>query len=87
MTPKKELRETVELMLSEDAIDQLKAEYYQLENRLIALNQELLEYDLDPANSDNRVNPERNLLGEKLAIMRNYLNVLQREARMKDIEL
>ena len=87
MAPKKTLEETVNLMLSDDPIDQFKAEYYQLENRIIALNEKIMEYDLNPENSESRINPERNLLTDKMGGMRNYLYALQREAILKDIEL
>ena len=87
MTPTKTLQETVELMLSNDAVDQFKAEYYQLEYRFIQLSEDLLEYDLNPENADNRMNGERNILSDKLGCMRNYLLAMQREARSKNIEL
>ena len=45
MTPIKTLEETVDLMLSSDPDDQFKAEYFQLENRFITLNEMLAEWD------------------------------------------
>ena len=87
MKPTKTLQETTELMLSNDEKELLQAEYYQLENRLIALNERIMQYDLTPENSSDRMNAERNILGEKMAAMRNYLQVLQREAKLKDIHL
>lgn len=87
MVAKKTLQETVELMLSSDPVDNLKAEYYQLENRLIDANEELLAYDLDTENSDNYMNNTRNLLSEKISHMRQYLFSIQREAKNKGIVL
>lgn len=88
MEAKKTLRETVDMMLSEDKIEQFKAEYYQLENRLIALNEKIMAYDLDPENAENRlIANERNIMGEKMNHMRSYLYTLQREAKIKEIDL
>ena len=88
MNAKKTLDETVDLMLSENEDDQFKAEYYQLENRIIDLNQKLLEADLDPENSSQlQRSNERMLLGEKMTHMRNLLYVLQREAKQREITL
>lgn len=87
MVAKKTLQETVELMLSDNADDQLKAEYYQLENRLISTNEELMKYDLDTENSDNYMSNTRNLLSEKLSHMRQYLFAIQREAKNRGIVL
>lgn len=87
MVAKKTLQETVELMLSSDPVDNLKAEYYQLENRLIDTNEELMAYDLDTENSDNYMNNTRNLLSEKISHMRQYLFAIQREAKNKGIVL
>lgn len=41
----KELKETVDLMLSDDYIDRFKAEYYQLENRFIKLSSMIKNWD------------------------------------------
>ena len=87
MVAKKTLQETVELMLSDNVDDQLKAEYYQLENRLIKANEQLMEYDLDTENADNYMSNTRNLLSEKITHMRQYLFVIQREARNRGIIL
>lgn len=41
----KELKETVDLMLSDDYIDRFKAEYYQLETRFIKLASMVKNWD------------------------------------------
>ena len=85
MTPTKTLKETVSLMLSDDPIDQFKAEYYQLENRFITLNEMLTEWDV------GRLNPvppvSRYLYGETFGHMRNYLQSLTKIAAALGVDL
>lgn len=85
MKPTKTLEETVDLMLSKDSDDQLKAEYFQLENRFIALNEMLTEWDV------GRLNPvpvgSRYVYGEILGHMRNYLQSLTKIAAARGIDL
>lgn len=85
MKPTKTLEETVDLMLSKDSDDQLKAEYFQLENRFIALNEMLTEWDvgrLDPVPVGSRY-----IYGEILGHMRNYLQALTKIAAARGIDL
>ena len=85
MTPTKTLAETVDLMLSKDADDQLKAEYYQLENRFITLNEMLTEWDvgrLDPVPVGSRYT-----YGEQLGYMRSYLQAMKKIAAARGIDL
>ena len=85
MTPTKTLNETVELMLSEDPVERFKAEYYQLENRVIKLDEYLLNWDL------GRLDPEPNvskfLYSEQLGHMKNYLTAMKKRATAEGIEL
>lgn len=85
MTPTKTLADTVDLMLSEDPNDQFKAEYYQLENRFITLNEMLTEWDvgrLDPVPPGSRY-----AYGEQLGYMRSYLQVMKKIAAARGIDL
>lgn len=85
MTPTKTLAETVDLMLSDDPADRVKAEYYQLENRFIALTELLLNWDigrLDPVPNGNRY-----VYGEMLGNMRNYLTNLKALAKANGIDV
>ena len=85
MQPMKTLEETVDLMLSDKHEDQLKAEYFQLENRFIKLNEMLMEWDvgrLDPVPAGNRY-----LYGETLGHMRNYLQSLKNIAKAESIDI
>lgn len=85
MTPIKTLEETVDLMLSADPDDQFKAEYFQLENRFIALNELLAEWDvgrLDPVPKGDRYT-----YGQALGAMRTYLQTLALLAKARGIDL
>ncbi len=85
MKPIKTLEETVEMMLSTDPDEQFKAEYFQLENRFIALNELLAEWDvgrLDPVPAGNRY-----VYGETLGHMRNYLQTLTKIAAARKIDI
>lgn len=85
MTPIKTLEETVELMLSEDPDDKFKAEYFQLENRFITLNEMLTEWDvgrLDPAPKGDRYT-----YGQALGSMRTYLQTLALLAKARGIDI
>lgn len=85
MTPTKTLEETVDLMLSKDPDDQFKAEYFQLENRFITLNEMLIEWDL------GRLDPipkgDRYTYGNMLGHMREYLQFMIKLAAARGIDL
>lgn len=85
MKPIKTLEETVELMLSDNPDDRLKAEYFQLENRFIELNEMLMEWDtgrLDPHPKGDRY-----IYGQTLGNMRDYLQSLTTVAKARGIDL
>lgn len=85
MKPTKTLEETVDLMLSDNPNDRFKAEYFQLENRFIALNEMLTEWDigrLDPAPKGDRYT-----YGQALGAMRTYLQSLALLAKARGIDL
>ena len=85
MTPIKTLEETVDLMLSKDPDDQFKAEYFQLENRFITLNEMLAEWDvgrLDPPPKGDRYT-----YGQALGAMRTYLQTLALLAKARGIDI
>lgn len=85
MTPTKTLEETVDLMLSKDPDDQFKAEYFQLENRYIAYNEMIMEWDL------GRLDPvpkgDRYAYGNMVGHMREYLQFMKRLAAARGIDL
>ena len=85
MTPTKTLEETVDLMLSKDPDDQLKAEYFQLENRFLTLSEMLTKWDigrLDPLPVGSRI-----IYGEMLGYMRSYMQSLRKVAAARNIDL
>ncbi len=86
MEPTKTLEETVEMMLSVDPDEQLKAEYFQAENRFITLNEMLAKWDVDKLDPVP-VPPSRYVYGELLGNIRNYMQTLAKVAKAKGIDL
>lgn len=85
MTPTKTLEETVKLMLSEDPDDRFKAEYFQLENRFISLNEMIVAWDLgrlDPVPKGDRYS-----YGNMLSHMREYLQFMVKIAKARGIDI
>lgn len=85
MKPTKTLEETVELMLSTDPNDQLKAEYYQAENRFITLSEMLTKWDIGKLDF-NPEPPNRYTYGNLLGNLRNYLLTLKDVLKAKGID-
>lgn len=82
---KMELKDTVDLMLSEDYIDRFKAEYYQLKIRF-----EKLEAMLDKWNAnelDFTPTCPRDVLEMQLDQMYNYMKTLELRAQNEYIAL
>ena len=82
---KMELKDTVDLMLSEDYIDRFKAEYYQLKIRF-----EKLEAMLDKWNAnelDFTPTCPRDVLEQQLDQMYNYMKTLELRAQNEHIAL
>lgn len=80
-----ELKDTVEMMLSEDYKERFKAEYYQLKIRCDNLRSMLAKYasgtlDFEPACSYVR-------LADQSYIMHKYLHILKTRADIEGIEL
>lgn len=77
-----ELKDTIELMNSEDWKDRFKAEYIQLLIRTLNLQHMLVNYgkDFEP-------NCSYDILHEQLVYMKNYLNVLIQRANIENIDL
>lgn len=77
-----ELKDTVELMNSDDFRDRFKAEYIQLLIRTLKLQNMLVDYgkDFEP-------NCSYDMLHEQLVYMKNYLGVLVQRANIENIDL
>ena len=80
-----ELKETIEMMTSDDYNEKFKAEYYQLEKRVINLTIILNNY----WEGSLQFKPQcsYNLLHEQLVYMKNYKRILEERAKIEDIEL
>lgn len=80
-----ELKDTVELMNSDDYKERLKAEYYQTKIRYDSLRKMLIKLeaktiDFEPVSGSS-------VLEDQLYYMENYLRVLEVRAEIEKIEL
>ena len=80
-----ELKDTIEIMNSEDYKERFKAEYYQVIIRFDGLNTMLIEWDLDELNFQPKCSYE--LLLAQLRSMETYAQILRERARIEEIEL
>lgn len=80
-----ELKDTIDLMNSEDYKDRFKAEYYQTKIRYIKLYRMLIKYEAGKLDFEPKCSIE--LLKEQARYMYNYLYTLEVRAKIEDIEL
>ena len=80
-----ELKETIEMMTSTDYKERFKAEYYQLEKRVINLTIMLNNYW--EGSLQFKPNCSYDLLHEQLVYMKNYKRILEERAKIENIEL
>jgi len=80
-----ELKDTIELMQSEDYKERFKAEYYQVKIRLEKLYEMLVRYDAGTLGFTPDCSIQ--LLKDQLSVMRDYLYALQVRAEIEGIEL
>lgn len=80
-----ELKDTIELMQSEDYKERFKAEYFQVKIRLEKLEAMLVRYDAGTLGFTPDCSIQ--LLKDQLSIMRDYLYALQVRAEIENIEL
>lgn len=80
-----ELKDTVDLMLSEDYKDRFKAEYYQTKIRYIKLKQMIHKWDIGALDFTPTCN--RWLYDIQIESMKNYLGVLETRAKIEGVEL
>ena len=80
-----ELKDTVELMLSEDFKDRVRAEYHQLKNRYDGLDKMTIKYEAGTLTFTPNCSLE--LLKEQKKYMGNYLRILKIRAEIEGIEL
>ena len=80
-----DLKETINLMTSEDYKERFKAEYYQVKIRLEKLYEMLVRYDAGTLGFTPDCSIQ--LLKDQLSIMRDYLYALQVRAEIEGIKL
>lgn len=80
-----DLRETVEMMLSDKYAERLAAEYYQLEIRYIALAKAIRDYERGEASVEIGCNIR--MLREQLDLMAKYLSVLELRCEIEGVKL
>ena len=79
------LKDTVELMNSEDFKERFKAEYYQLSLRLDALTSMLIKWENNMLDFEPKCSKE--ILESQVIYMKGYINILRFRAQIEEIEL
>jgi len=80
-----ELKDTVELMLSEDFKDRFKAEYWQTKIRCDRLHKMIVNYEAGKLNFEPKCSLE--LLTNQVGVMKHYLFILEVRAAIEGVEL
>ena len=80
-----ELKDTIELMNSEDYKDRFKAEYYQTKIRYDKLHKMIVKYKANTLEFEPKCDEE--LLKGQAQFMKCYLNILEIRAEIENIEL
>lgn len=80
-----ELKDTVELMVSENYKDRFKAEYYQAKLRYDKLHKMLIKYEAGTL--DFELSCPLEILKKQACYMGNYLKMLEIRAEIEKIEL
>ena len=80
-----ELKDTIELMNSDDYRERFKAEYYQAKIRYDKLHKMLIKYDAGTLNFEPSCPKE--ILEKQACYMGNYLRTLEVRAEIEKIEL
>ena len=80
-----QLKDTVEMMNSEDFKERFKAEYYQLLIRLDSLTSMLIKWENNMLDFDPKYSKET--LENQIIFMQGYLDILRLRAKIEEIEL
>lgn len=80
-----ELKDTINLMTSEDYKERFKAEYYQVKIRFEKLGEMLKKYEKNELNFKPKCS--HSLLLEQYRVMREYLNLLRWRADIEEVRL
>ena len=80
-----QLKDTVEMMNSEDFKERFKAEYYQLLIRLDALTSMLIKWKNNTLDFEPKCSKE--ILENQVIFMQGYIDILRLRAQIEEIEL
>ena len=80
-----QLKDTIEMMTSEDFKERFKAEYYQLSLRLYSLTSMLYKWKNNMLDFEPKCSKET--LENQLIFMQGYIDILRLRAQIEEIEL
>ena len=80
-----QLKDTVEMMNSEDYKERFKAEYYQLSLRLDGLTSMLIKWENNTLDFEPKCSKET--LENQIIFMQGYLDILRLRAELEEIDL
>ena len=80
-----QLKDTIEMMTSEDFKERFKAEYYQLSIRLYSLTSMLYKWKNNMLDFEPKCSKET--LENQLIFMQGYLDILRLRAKIEEIDL
>ena len=85
MVIKIQLKDTVEMMTSEDFKERFKAEYYQLSFRLGSLTSMLIKWENNRLDFEPKCSKET--LENQVIFMQGYIGILRLRAQIEEIDL
>ena len=80
-----QLKDTIEMMTSEDFKERFKAEYYQLSLRLYSLKSMLIKWENNMLDFEPKCSKET--LENQVIFMKGYLDILLLRSKIEGIEL
>ena len=80
-----QLKDTIEMMTSEDYKERFKAEYYQLSIRLDSLTSMLIKWENNMLDFEPKCSKET--LENQVIFMQGYIGILRLRAKIEEIDL
>ena len=80
-----QLKDTIEMMTSEDFKERFKAEYYQLSIRLYSLTSMLIKWENNMLDFEPKCSKET--LENQVIFMQGYIDILRLRAKIEEIDL
>ena len=80
-----QLKDTIEMMTSEDFKERFKAEYYQLSIRLDNLTSMLIKWENNMLDFEPKYSKE--ILESQVIFMQGYIDILRLRAQIEEIDL